>query len=684
MILYSANDDGVYVSTDGATTWKATSLMADSNQMYFARDVEIDPSTPSTVYAGTVNGVMKSTDGGNTWVDVNNGRPQGAEVDQLAIDPVNPQTLYALANPPFYSTDGGGHWTQGQWTFPLADPGQYGTWMIIDPSIHTTIWLVTDLGLLVSQDAGATWKAPGTDLPYYGVQRMAGGSDGSIYSIANNFGSPSAFVLKLDPTGLNIVYCTYLGGSGIDAGQSIAVDGAGRAYVTGITSSFDFPTANALQPHTAGFLDVFISVLDPSGSGLAWSTYLGGSDDDAPSAIAVDPAGGAHVTGDTFSTNFPLVNASQQRVSSAFVSKLKSDGSAFIFSTYLGGSAGNAPSAVAADSAGNTYVAGVTASTDFPTLNPLQASLAGMWNAFVASWNGETGALNYSTYLGGNGTDGAEGVAADSGGNAYIVGSTTSPNFPVKYPYQYIIGGAENAFLAKIAPASGPSIALGGVTNAASYGTVLSPGEIFSIFGTAMAITPASVSGAPLPVKLSDVTVAVNGMAAPLFYASPNQINAQIPFETQSGQAQIQVSSSAGTATLNATVASTAPAIFTLNSQGDGAGAIEHSLTGELVTSANPAAAGEIVSVYCTGLGAVNPPAVTGAAAPIPPPQTVLPVQAYIADTPAHVTYAGLGPGFAGLYQVNVQIPASTSSGNQSLQIATGGASSNTVIVAIH
>jgi uncharacterized protein (TIGR03437 family) len=130
-------------------------------------------------------------------------------------------------------------------------------------------------------------------------------------------------------------------------------------------------------------------------------------------------------------------------------------------------------------------------------------------------------------------------------------------------------------------------------------------------------------------------------------------------------------------------VAPADPAIFTLNSEGSGAGAIEHGLTGQLVTNSNPAAAGEIISVYCTGLGAVNPPAVTGAAAPVPPPQTVLQVQAYIAGVPAQVTYAGLAPGFAGLYQINVQVPANTPSGVQDLQVWEAGASSNAVTVAI-
>jgi len=171
----------------------------------------------------------------------------------------------------------------------------------------------------------------------------------------------------------------------------------------------------------------------------------------------------------------------------------------------------------------------------------------------------------------------------------------------------------EDAFVAKIAlHGAGPGIALGAVTDAAGYRTVVSPGEIVSIFGSAMAVTPATATGAPLPGQLSDVRVSVNGVAAPLFYVFPVHVNAQVPFETAIGPAQIQVTSSAGAATLSVQVAPAAPGIFTVDSRGGGAGAIEHGIKhgiiGRLVTDKNPATAGEIISIYCTGLGAVNLP----------------------------------------------------------------------------
>ena len=290
--------------------------------------------------------------------------------------------------------------------------------------------------------------------------------------------------------------------------------------------------------------------------------------------------------------------------------------------------------------------------------------------------------MQYATYLGG-GADAVNSIAADAAGNAYVAGYTASSDFPRKYAYQYTLAG-QDAFLAKIAPvATGPAISVAGATNAASYTAGVSPGEIFSIFGKDMAVTPGSSGAPPLPWQLSDVKVAVNGVAAPLYYASPFQINAQIPYETALGTADVQVTSNAGTAHANVPVSATAPAIFTVNSLGTGAGAIEHGLSLQLVTDSNPAAPGEIVAVYCTGLGAVKPAAVTGDAPSIPPQQTASTVSAYIGGAPATVSYAGLAPGFAGLYQVNVRVPDGTPAGAQSLEISIGGAMSNTVTIAV-
>jgi hypothetical protein len=185
-------------------------------------------------------------------------------------------------------------------------------------------------------------------------------------------GASDAFVAKLNPSGSALVYATFLGGSGYDAGQGIAVDGAGNAYVTGFTVSTDFPTANALQsrcnncslaggvPGQGVSSDAFVTKLNPAGSTLVYSTYLGGSGADTGSSIAVDPPGNAYVTGYTASKDFPTMNPLQANNAGgydAFVTKLKADGSTLVYSTYLGGSDNDLGFAIAVDPAGSATVA---------------------------------------------------------------------------------------------------------------------------------------------------------------------------------------------------------------------------------------------------------------------------------------------------------------------------------------
>ncbi len=183
--------------------------------------------------------------------------------------------------------------------------------------------------------------------------------------------------LVIDPV---LVYSTYLGGSSDDSGSGIAVDGSGNAYVTGHTFSANFPTANALQPANGGSADVFVTKISADGSTKLYSTYLGGNGADYANAIAVDGSGNAYVTGFTNSTNFPTTNALQATWggnSDAFVTKISANGTTKLYSTYLGGSGNDSGTGIAADASGNAYIVGSTSSTNFPTANPLQAANGG-------------------------------------------------------------------------------------------------------------------------------------------------------------------------------------------------------------------------------------------------------------------------------------------------------------------
>ncbi|MBI3303948.1 MAG: SBBP repeat-containing protein, partial [Deltaproteobacteria bacterium] len=263
------------------------------------------------------------------------------------------------------------------------------------------------------------------------------------------------------------------GGSGEELGASIAVDTAGNAYVTGQTSSADFPTKNAFQPtFGGGGLDAFVTKLNANGDMLLYSTYLGGSGNPDPVAtlndegwgIAVDTAGNAYVTGFTGSTDFPTQNAFQPDYgggfNDAFVTKLNAAGDTLLYSTYLGGSNGDSGLGIAVDTAGNAYVTGLTGK-GFPLKDPFQFCFGGGdRDIFVAKLDpSQSGAasLVYSSYLGGIGTDYGFGIAVDTAGNAYVTGQTSSTDFPTTpgaFDHTFN-GGFADAFVAKISPLSG-------------------------------------------------------------------------------------------------------------------------------------------------------------------------------------------------------------------------------------
>ena len=267
-------------------------------------------------------------------------------------------------------------------------------------------------------------------------------------------GATDAFVTKFNSAGNALMYSTYVGGVGADRAYAIAVDSSGSAYLAGSTNSTNFPTKNPLQAALAGYSDVFVTKLNATGNALAYSTYLGGSSSESPSGIAVDSAGNAYVAGGTQSSDFPTMNAFQATKAgnhNAFVTKLNPTGTALIFSTYLGGSSHDTGGGIGTDSAGNVYVTGYTLSLNFPTKNPMQAHSAGNWDAFVTKFD-TTGALVYSTYLGGRHIDWAYGLAVDSSGNVYVTGGTQAINFPTKNAFQPANGGGYDAFVVKIAP----------------------------------------------------------------------------------------------------------------------------------------------------------------------------------------------------------------------------------------
>jgi beta-propeller repeat-containing protein len=290
-------------------------------------------------------------------------------------------------------------------------------------------------------------------------------------------GGYDVFVAKLNPAGDALIYSTYIGGSENDLAASVAVDAAGSAYVTGNLYSLDYPVVNAYQPTNAGGSDVFITKLSPDGTSLVYSTYLGGGNFDYGFDMTVTPDGEAFVTGNVTSTNFPVVNAVQATFGGgccdAFAVRLRAAGDSLVFSTYLGGTDIDEARDIALDSAGNVYLAGVTASPNFPLASAFQSMIGGNRDAFVSKLAPDGSALVYSTYLGGVLDDQASAMTVDAVGAAYLAGRTQSPNFPTVRPYQLLIGSLTDAFVSKLS-AAGDSLAystfLGGSGTDYGYG----------------------------------------------------------------------------------------------------------------------------------------------------------------------------------------------------------------------
>ena len=520
---------GVYKTTDGGLNWIGLNTgVTNAN----CPALVIDPATPSTLYASLVpnnspgSGLYKSVDGGSTWTILTNGL-SGVTVSALAIDPLSPSTVYAGASfiGLYKSTNSGASWTNsstgitfGGISSIAVDPANSaivyasaggggvfkttngaGNWGQVNTGLTNTTIRVLKIdsasnvyagssggGLFKSTNGGGNWSPLNNGLPTFtfvsslalnsnGSTIFMGTLDGKIYKSIDGGGSwtisyetltrtsfnslitnptnssvlyagaairndplndHEAFIAKLNPTGSALVYSTYLGGDKDDTGRGVAVDSAGKAYVTGQTSSPTFPLAAAVQSTLKGTADAFVTVMSPAGTALVYSTFLGGDNSETANAIAIDGGGNAYVTGNTLSTNFPLANAFQSTLGGqfsgdAFATKFSSTG-ALAYSTYLGGDGTDVGNGVAADSSGNAYITGLTTSTNYPTANAIQPSNGGSaGDAFVTKLNNLGSSLIYSTYLGGSNIDSGRGIAIDSAGNTYVTGFTNSAEFPV-------------------------------------------------------------------------------------------------------------------------------------------------------------------------------------------------------------------------------------------------------------
>jgi hypothetical protein len=283
------------------------------------------------------------------------------------------------------------------------------------------------------------------------------GTDGNCNRSAEPTNSDS-FVTKLNAGGNGLIYSTYLGGGDFELGWDIAVDASGAAYATGKTSSSDFPTTLGGFDTTLGGYDAFVTKLNATGSGLIYSTFLGGSESEEwGHAVTVDVSGAAYITGLTYSSDFPTTPGAFDtahagtRAPDIFVTKLNVTGSGLVYSTFLGGSDLDYDPGIVIDASRAAYVTGSTNSSDFPTtLGGFDTTLGG-YDAFVTKLNATGSGLIYSTFLGGSDFEVGLGIAVDASGIAYVTGATGSSNFPTTVDaFATTLNGSQDAFVTKL------------------------------------------------------------------------------------------------------------------------------------------------------------------------------------------------------------------------------------------
>ncbi len=372
---------------------------------------------------------------GNSWGSLADDAPYVYQ--QIGHEKVAVATCFRLLDQATYSFEISGEY----------DPSRE---LVIDPDLAWSTYLGgsgDDVGNDIAVDADGNVYVTGLTYDDFPV------TSGAWDTTSNDI---DVFVTKINSSGSTVLYSTYLGGDGHDSADGVAVDASGNVYVTGCTTSSNFPTtAGAWDTTYSGYYaDVFVTKLNATGSTVLYSTYLGGDGSENGVDIAVDANGNAYVTGDTCSYDFPVTSGAWDTTSNggsdAFVAKVNTSGN-LVYATRLGGSSADYARGIGVDANGNAYVTGDTSSSNFPvTSGAWDTTSNGGSDAFVAKVNTSGSTVLYSTYLGGRGMDEAYGIAIDATGDAYVTGWTSSDNFPVTSGAWDTTFSVIDAFVAKL------------------------------------------------------------------------------------------------------------------------------------------------------------------------------------------------------------------------------------------
>ncbi len=326
--------------------------------------------------------------------------------------------------------------------------------LVIDPTLSYSTYLGgsgTDSGTGVAVDVSGNAYVCGFT---GGGFPTSGGAYQTVFG-----GSDDAFITKLNSTGTAVIYSTYLGGATGDRAYDIAVNSSGNAFVTGYAGA-GFPvTAGAAQTTFGGGLDAFVAKLNSAGNGLVYSTYIGGSDNEDAAALALDASGNAYIIADTMSSDYPTTTGAYQTFNGDLgetglgdlgVTKLNSTGTAFVYSTYVGGFGYDHGAGIAVDSSGNAYLTGYSEGSMPTTLGSWAPINLGILDTFFTKLNSTGTALVYSSYLGGLSIAEAEDIAVDASGNAYVTGVTNGGIPTTLGAYKLLYSGGNDAFVTKM------------------------------------------------------------------------------------------------------------------------------------------------------------------------------------------------------------------------------------------
>jgi uncharacterized protein (TIGR03437 family) len=510
-------------------------------------------------------------------------------------------------------------------------------------------------------------------------------------------GGEEGFLTKYNAAGNAILFSMVLGGGGDDGAEALTLDAAGNIYLTGYTGSDRFPvTPNALQSQRRSGSEAFVSKLSPDGTSLFYSTFLGGNNDDSGRGIALDPEGNIYVAGLTNSTNFPTSSGAFQRflfttLFDAFVTKFDAAGRG-VYSTYIGGEGGDSANGIVVDSLGLVTITGVTRSIFFPIVSGQDFFGGGTSDAYIAQFNADGSDLLDSTYLGGGGDDEGKGIAIDPQGRAFVTGFTRSSDFPISEDAFQDSRSGSAAFVTKVAVSTFTTV------SAAAPGLPalgVAPASLASGFGAGWSTNASAQPGQPLPSQLGrvqvflvDSTDAIYTLQLLAVVSNPSQINFLVPASAAPGLALLEVEEDGFVISRGIVeIANVAPAIFTANANGEGVPAAtalrvrgDGSVSEEFVFSNAPLGSREPVPInlgpesdrvflILYGTGIRNAGAVTATAGGLPITEGI---------------FVGAQPQFAGLDQVNVQLPrALIGRGVVDVSLTVDGIVSNVVRISV-